>query len=216
MNADVGLIIRRAENALKQNSTVPRSKLEMVFFLIDLDHFKSINDTYGHASGDMVLVQLKQRLAHTFRKSDYLIRWGGEEFLVVARDIQPDSVGATANRLCDTVANQPFEIIANRYINVTCSIGFSELPFFADQPGLLSWAQAVEIADKAMYLAKHRGRNTWVGLHGHARTNRQQLIQRIQQDVMQVIQCGDLTMQTRSSDHWPAPNSGPRSESNLG
>jgi len=200
MEADVGLIVRRAENDLKEKRTELKSKMDMVLFLVDLDHFKSINDKYGHASGDMVLVQLKQRLTETFRKTDYLVRWGGEEFLVVARDIQRDFVAATAERLCMTVSNTPFRIVDNISINVTCSIGFADLPFIVKQPRLFSWIQVVEIADKALYIAKHGGRNTWVGLHSHDNTNELHLTERIQQDVMQVIECGDLIMKKRQAN----------------
>ena len=207
MDADVGLLMRRLENELKEYETAHREsghagperklKTAIVFFLVDLDHFKSINDTYGHASGDMVLVQMKQRLENTFRKSDYLVRWGGEEFLVVARDIRSDFAAATAERLCNTVADTPFNIVDHRSINVSCSVGFSDFPFFIQQPLSLTWLQVIDIADKAMYISKSRGRNTWVGLHGHAKSNQQNLLERIQKDVRQVIECGDLIMHTK-------------------
>ena len=192
MDADVSLLIRRLENEPNLNKVI-------VFFLVDLDHFKSINDTYGHASGDMVLVQMKQRLENTFRKSDYLVRWGGEEFLVVARDIKIDSAAATAERLCNMVAETPFDIADHRSINITCSVGFSILPFFMNQALPLTWLQVIDIADKAMYMSKSRGRNTWTGLHGHAGSDQHHFMERIQHDVMQVIECGDLIMQAKST-----------------
>lgn len=196
METDVGLLMRRAD--FRHNHPSGQNpRLDMVFFLIDLDHFKVVNDTWGHASGDMVLMQLSQRLAHVFRKSDYLVRWGGEEFLVVARDIQRDYVAAAAERLREVVASQPFDIADHQTISVTCSIGFAEFPFLPAYADRLTWLQVVDIADRALYMSKQSGRNTWTGLNATDLTNPVQLVERVQKDLPEVIASGDLVVQRK-------------------
>lgn len=136
----------------------------LCFLLVDLDHFKSVNDTYGHAAGDAVLVQMRERLAAASRESDYLVRWGGEEFLVVARDILRNDAPQVAERLRTAVASRPFQLPDGRALPTTCSIGFCALPFNQDDTGLPSWERAVDAADESLYEAKHNGRNAWVGI----------------------------------------------------
>ena len=82
---DVAMILRHHDNRPGDGAAPAGSNMDLVFFMVDLDHFKSVNDTYGHSAGDMVLVQMRERLQEVFRESDYLIRWGGEEFLLIAR-----------------------------------------------------------------------------------------------------------------------------------
>ncbi|MFD2270578.1 GGDEF domain-containing protein [Undibacterium arcticum] len=83
---------------------------DLIFILIDLDDFKSVNDTYGHAAGDQVLEQMRERLETVFRESDYLIRWGGEEFLVVARAANRADAEAVSERVRAVVADRVFEL----------------------------------------------------------------------------------------------------------
>ena len=84
IDADVALAVRRAEQALR-DGTPPAEDADLVFFVIDIDHFKQVNDAHGHAAGDAVLMQMRERLQQAFRQGDHLVRWGGEEFLIVAR-----------------------------------------------------------------------------------------------------------------------------------
>lgn len=64
---------------------VPADGADLLFFMVDIDHFKEVNDRFGHAAGDAVLMQMRSRLEQVFRDTDYLVRWGGEAFLLVAR-----------------------------------------------------------------------------------------------------------------------------------
>jgi len=137
---------------------------ELIFFLADVDHFKKINDEYGHAAGDSVLVQMRERLQSVFRESDYLIRWGGEEFLVVARDTSRQHAPELAERVRRAVADTPFVLADQQLLAKTCSIGFACFPLSRSHPQLLSWQAAVEVADAALYASKHGGRNAWHGL----------------------------------------------------
>ena len=83
---------------------------DTLFFLIDVDHFKRVNDVYGHAAGDTVLVQLAQRLKVAMRDSDDVVRWGGEEFLAVAHDTDRARADELAERIRASVAEAPFRL----------------------------------------------------------------------------------------------------------
>ena len=134
--------------------------------MIDLDHFKTINDSAGHAAGDAVLRQLRDLLEAVSRSSDIIVRWGGDEFLLVARDLSGDGLVELAERI--RVPRRPqhvFEIGEGRVVRTTCSVGFACYPFFREQLDALSWEQVISVADRALYVAKASGRNAWVGFH---------------------------------------------------
>ncbi len=136
---------------------------DIVFFLLDLDHFKHVNDEFGHAAGDAVLVQLGHRLRMVLRDQDFLVRWGGEEFLVAVCGVQRTEGPALAERLRLSVSSSAFEIGAGQSIHKTASIGFASFPVDPLRPQAASWEQAVELADARLYHAKRGGRNRWVG-----------------------------------------------------
>jgi diguanylate cyclase (GGDEF)-like protein len=131
-------------------------------FLADLDHFKRINDCHGHAAGDAVLVEVAQRLRNTLRDADLIVRWGGEEFLVIVRALDADAVQALAQRMLDAIGATPC-LHDGRPIHTTVSIGYATFPI---EPGLLSvsWERAIGLVDTAMYLAKAHGRNRAYGV----------------------------------------------------
>ncbi|CUH82453.1 diguanylate cyclase [Tropicibacter naphthalenivorans] len=124
----------------------------------DLDHFKQVNDLYGHAAGDAVLVTLSERLKDNLRAPDLISRWGGEEFLVAMPDTDLPAARATAERLCKVMAEQPVILPDGTQLTVTLSIGVA-----IGRPGDLTQPLAlIEQADKALYAAKNKGRNTVV------------------------------------------------------
>lgn len=133
-------------------------------FLLDMDHFKLVNDTYGHEAGDLVLRQFAAILTETVRKDDVVVRLGGEEFLVVLKKTEPDFVHTFAKRLLEKVEQHPFDLGDGVQIRKTCSIGYTVFPFYAEHPDYLSFEQGVMVADMAMYHAKHSGRNQAVFL----------------------------------------------------
>ena len=138
---------------------------DSVFLLLDIDAFKRINDRYGHAAGDAVLVQFGARLRSVLRESDYLVRWGGEEFLTVARDTDRVRAEELAERMRAVIAATPFELEDGGQISVSCSVGFACMPFEPERPQARSWQQVVNLADLGLYAAKRSGRNAWVGVH---------------------------------------------------
>jgi diguanylate cyclase (GGDEF)-like protein len=144
--------------------------LEGSLLLIDIDHFKRINDRHGHVAGDAVLMELAQRLRAAMRGQDLTVRWGGEEFLVLVRSLPAAQVEALAERLLAAIAGEPVHHGRER-IAVTASIGFATFPL---QPQCLpvTWECAIDLVDTAMYLAKAHGRNRAYGvraLHDDAR-----------------------------------------------
>lgn len=135
--------------------------------LIDIDHFKRINDVRGHAAGDLVLVEVARRLRAALRESDLTVRWGGEEFLVVVQALPAAEVEALAGRLLAAIGGEPVhtgEVARGQPpLRVTASIGFATFPL----PPLreaLGWERAIDLVDTAMYLAKAHGRNRAYGV----------------------------------------------------
>jgi diguanylate cyclase (GGDEF)-like protein/PAS domain S-box-containing protein len=122
----------------------------MSLLMLDLDHFKDINDTHGHKVGDLVLIELCRRLTAHLRASDVLVRWGGEEFVILMRQCTLDQAVPRADTLRALVADVPFADVGT----VTVSIGVAELQTDDD---LATWMRR---ADLAMYDAKSNGRNT--------------------------------------------------------
>ena len=151
---------RHFQTAMRQLAA--DGKLAGSVFLADIDHFKRINDCWGHASGDAVLVEVARRLRGILREPDLIVRWGGEEFLVVVRALGPDAVDALAQRMLDVVGGTPVEH-EGRVIGAAVSIGYATFPI---EPARLevSWEQAIDLVDTAMYLAKAHGRNRAYGV----------------------------------------------------
>ncbi len=133
----------------------------LVFVLLDLDHFKSINDTHGHAAGDRVLEQVASLLNGLVRWGDYVVRWGGEEFLLVFRPLPRGQLEQIGQRVCARIAGHDFDLGNGTTHRLTASAGLIECPVFAEFPRLLGWEQLVTLADRALYRAKASGRNTW-------------------------------------------------------
>lgn len=122
--------------------------------ILDIDHFKSVNDTYGHASGDEVLKEFAVRIARNIRGVDLAARFGGEEFVVIMPDTDQRVAQIITDRLLRTIADEPFHIsIQPESINITVSIGVSILRS-QESPN-----EALERADAALYKAKSAGRN---------------------------------------------------------
>lgn len=139
-------------------------KRRLWLMMIDLDRFKSVNDTKGHDAGDAVLVQLGEILKQTVRRQDVVARWGGEEFVVVARDALGETGSILAERIRHRVANHEFVLPSGETLRLTCSIGYSVYPFVTASPRSLGWEEVLAIADAGLYRAKEEGRNRVVGI----------------------------------------------------
>jgi diguanylate cyclase (GGDEF)-like protein len=163
-----GLANRRHLLQVMQQSATEGQGFEGSMLLIDIDHFKRINDRHGHAVGDQVLVEMAQRLRAALREEDLTVRWGGEEFLVVVRGMPPDEVEGLAQRLLAAIGREPVALGGRgapgaEALSVTASIGFATFPLLPLRRPL-SWEKAIDLVDTAMYLAKGHGRNRAYGV----------------------------------------------------
>jgi diguanylate cyclase (GGDEF)-like protein len=158
IDADVALALRS-----RHGDVAAREPSDLLFFLVDVDHFKRINDQHGHAIGDLVLVEMGRRLRTVFRESDHVVRWGGEEFLGVARGAQRQDGPRVAERIRVAVAESPFALPGGGQLAVRCSVGFAALPLVAADRHAFGWEDTVAIADEALYEAKSAGRDGWAG-----------------------------------------------------
>ncbi|MDP2371152.1 diguanylate cyclase [Rhodoferax sp.] len=131
--------------------------------ILDIDHFKPINDTWGHATGDAVLVEVAQRLRSTVRESDMVLRWGGEEFLVYSPRANPQHLKGLAERLLEAIGSKPI-VVGGQSIPVTVTAGFIALPYSGISEALCNWEKALQIADMALYMGKVNGRNRAYGV----------------------------------------------------
>lgn len=123
--------------------------------ILDIDHFKNVNDTYGHTTGDEALRSVAACLREQIRHPDTIGRYGGEEFLIVLPNSELKAAGEQAGRLCRTV--REMQIDANEHsFNVTISIGVAQYRI-----GNENWEQVLNRADKALYKAKDEGRDRW-------------------------------------------------------
>jgi len=136
--------------------------------LLDLDHFKRVNDRHGHAVGDAVLVEVARRMKESVRDEDHVVRWGGEEFLVYAALRPADRVHDLAARLLESIGRRPF-VVNGIEMSLTTSIGYLAQPLPPDAVEL-SWREAFDLADMALYLAKAQGRNRGCGVVEMPRT----------------------------------------------
>jgi len=158
--------VERCHRTAAGSDTAERLKqnVDLLFLMVDLDHFKKVNDHYGHLAGDQVLQQVGEILCRAARATDTVARVGGEEFLVVARQTAGAESQVMAERIRSAVEAHPFHIGEKEIVHCTCSVGFSVYPLLQDEISYFSWEQVVEIADQCLYAVKRSGRNGWVGI----------------------------------------------------
>lgn len=189
----------------QDGASAVESDSDLVFFLIDCDHFKCVNDEYGHDVGDHMLCAIADVLRQVFRESDHLVRWGGEEFLVIARFIGRQQAAEMAERLRLAMENMELLIPNGERLRRTCSIGYAALPFLTSAPEFVNWQQVVKIADCAMYCAKQSGRNTWIGLSAGPEADATTFNLQNSKEIPQMLMRAQLrveAMQSSASLNW--------------
>jgi diguanylate cyclase (GGDEF)-like protein len=163
VSKDVDLVLRHYRDGTE--TMRPDGNNDMLFVMVDLDNFKPVNDNCGHEAGDELLLQVRDVLLEVCRTSDDVIRWGGDEFLVVARETDRRRGAALAERIRMSLSQRVFPVADGQVARITSSIGYASYPFLTDRPDLLSWEEVLGIADAAMYEAKQK-RNAWLGIDG--------------------------------------------------
>jgi len=121
--------------------------------MVDLDHFKKINDTLGHLAGDKVLSEVGRRLGKAVRETDFIGRYGGEEFVVILPETHASDAAQIAEKMRELIAERPV-FFEGRPINITVSIGVAEL-----SNNMTNYEEVFQDADKALYISKENGRN---------------------------------------------------------
>lgn len=143
-----------------RESMVSQGK-SFALIVINIDGFKHVNDSHGPIAGDSVLTQFSVLLTRETRGSDYVVRWGGDEFLIVLRDSQANQIESFIYELNLAVANGEFYLPDGQSINVTCSIGYALYPLPLIGGQLINWEVSLSLADMALHKVKNAGRNGW-------------------------------------------------------
>jgi len=142
----------------RELATGRRKGQHVSFCMADIDHFKGLNDRFGHQAGDQVLREVSRLLSQGLRKSDAVGRYGGEEFGIVLAGCEPDKAQSLCERLRRSVAEYPFQLMGQT-VNITMSLGLAH----AGPSDDVSEADLIHLADKMLYRAKAEGRNRLVG-----------------------------------------------------
>lgn len=147
--------------AIRNQEENPASGIAI--FIVDIDHFKQVNDDLGHDTGDKVLIQFSNLLKKNCRASDLIVRWGGEEFVIISHYSNSNGASELAERIRASTEQMKFFYNNNQWIKITCSMGFYCFPGTSNQRHI-SFNQILKIADKALYAMKSNGRNAWLGI----------------------------------------------------
>lgn len=180
-------------------------------FLLDVDHFKHVNDRYGHAAGDEVLTMISEKLREILRETDMIVRWGGEEFLAFLPAIPRSGVDEIARRLLAGISAHTIDYHGNA-ISVNVSIGFAPFPL---SPGEhpLPWERAVNLVDMALYMAKGHGRNRAYGVRGFANFGDTSM-EHIEQDLESAWRAGFVDLSVVLGE-WQQPLAAPAEAANA-
>ncbi|OON60843.1 GGDEF domain-containing protein [Massilia sp. KIM] len=168
-------------------------------FLLDVDHFKHINDTHGHAAGDAVLTAISNGLREILRETDMIVRWGGEEFLAYLPTIPRGGLDEVAQRILNGVSEIRIPY-GDGTLTVHVSIGFAPFPI-AVGAQMLAWERVVNLVDMALYLAKSHGRNRAYGVRGFADPHKA-CIDEIERNLEQAWRAGQVDLSVVLGGEW--------------
>ena len=161
LHSDASQVLRNYQR--NDGSASTDDHRDLIFIMVDIDFFKSVNDEFGHAVGDELLKMVAERLSRIMRKSDVLVRWGGEEFMIMSRAADRAGTAVFCSRILDMMALEPFQLCNNISLRKTCSIGWAPYPWSEQDYEAIGAEDVIELADKALYRAKALGRNQCVG-----------------------------------------------------
>ena len=163
LTAEAGQVLRNYQRA-RGSDIRKMDHRDLVFIMVDMDFFKEVNDRHGHPKGDRLLQLVAQRLSTVVRKSDVLVRWGGEEFLIMSRSTDPSGTPAFCSRVLEVIASEPFDLGHGVTVRKTCSVGWSAYPWSRGAFEAICPEESIALADAALYRAKAFGRNLGVGI----------------------------------------------------
>ena len=209
LTAEAGQVLRNYERA-RGGDIRKMDHRDLIFLMVDVDFFKEVNDLHGHPAGDRLLQLVAERLSRVVRKSDVLVRWGGEEFLIMSRSADPAGTPAFCDRILDVMASEPFDLGHGVHVRKTCSVGWAPFPWSRRAYEAICAEEAIELADTALYRAKAGGRNQGIGIlpaEGAVAAPHEITLQALQNDT------GPLTYVVKiqnvgASDLTPAPAEG--------
>ncbi len=181
-----------------------RDDLVLMLAFVDVDAFKSINDRYGSEVGDQVIKEFAHIFGAQVRTSDYVLRWGGEEFVLLFRPMAAAEPARIAERIRRAVSAHAFAADGVGPFDATCTIGFTQQPLSVGVSRELDWEDIIALADRALFIAKSHGCNGWAGVVPQAGDTTQALLQQFECDPDGLRGSGRLV----SSDDAGAP-SGP-------
>ena len=161
--AEAGQVLRNYQRA-RVDEVRKMDHRDLVFLMVDMDFFKEVNDRYGHPAGDKLLQLVAQRLSSVVRKSDVLVRWGGEEFLIMSRSADPSGIPAFCSRILEVIASEPFDLGQGIAVTKTCSVGWAAYPWSRSAYEAICAEESIALADAALYKAKALGRNQSIGI----------------------------------------------------
>jgi diguanylate cyclase (GGDEF)-like protein len=163
LTAEAGQVMRNYERA-RGGDILKMDHRDLVFIMVDMDFFKQVNDLHGHPAGDRLLQLVAQRLSTVVRKSDVLVRWGGEEFLIMSRSTDPSGTPAFCSRVLEVISSEPFDLGHGIIVEKTCSVGWAAYPWCRSAYEAICAEECIALADAALYRAKARGRNQGIGI----------------------------------------------------
>jgi diguanylate cyclase (GGDEF)-like protein len=163
LTAEAGQVLRNYERA-RGNDIRKLDHRDLIFLMVDVDFFKQVNDLHGHPAGDRLLRLVAERLGRVVRRSDVLVRWGGEEFLIMSRSADPSGTPAFCERILDILASEAFDLGHGVQVRKTCSVGWAPYPWSRRAYEAVCAEEVIELADTALYRAKTAGRNQGAGI----------------------------------------------------
>ena len=163
LTAEAGQVLRNYQRA-RESDIRKMDHRDLVFIMVDMDFFKEVNDRHGHPAGDRLLQLVAQRLSTVVRRSDVLVRWGGEEFLIMSRSTDPSGIPAFCGRILEVMSAEPFELGQGIRVTKTCSVGWAAYPWSRGAYEAICAEESIALADAALYKAKALGRNQSVGI----------------------------------------------------
>jgi diguanylate cyclase (GGDEF)-like protein len=191
--------MRNHRQTEKRGTGAGSEEMVAALFLLDVDHFKQVNDTYGHAAGDAVLKMLSDALHEILRETDMIVRWGGEEFLAFVPAVPRSGLDEVARRLLTGISSLT---IGHQGIELTVNVSMGYAPFPLAPGGVaLPWERVVNLIDQALYLAKANGRNRAYGIRSFPNFG-QTSVEDIEQDLERAWRAGFVDLSIMPGG-WP-------------